>query len=111
MATTNAIRRWAAGSTNVALFKSGIIRYPALTNPGYALVVANEPVSALVTLWAALLQGDGTTVMTEIFADTVTGGEPFTLPGGYESREFQVQIETAGPVQGFLMAGDLEDLH
>ena len=40
----------------------------------------------------------------------MASGEAFTLPGGYLAQEFQVQLVTTGPVQGFVMAEDPREL-
>lgn len=109
--TGNVIRRWNKGATQQAVtFKTGVKRTPYLTNPGYGLLVANEPVSVALTLWANVLQPNGTFVWTSVFTKTVTSGQPFTLPGGYSAQEFQAQFVTTGPLQGFLLVEDASDL-
>ena len=62
------------------------------------------------TLWACLLQADGTYTWTSIVTRTVTTGEVFSLPGGYLARDFQVQLVTSGPVQGVLLAESPDDI-
>lgn len=108
--TGNTIKRWGSGSPLSARFKTQIKRHPEPTNPGFALVVADEPVFATVTLWANLEQPGGTFVWTQMFSRTVISGVPFSLPDGYTAREFQAQIETVWPVQGLLIAEDAGDL-
>ena len=108
--TGNTIKRWGAGSALTATFKTPIRRHLYLTNPGYAMVVADEPASVVVKLWANVLQPGGALNWTLVFNRTITSGEPFALPGGYLSQEFQAQIGTASPVQGLLLAEDAEDL-
>lgn len=108
--TGNTIKRWGAGAALTARFKTGIKRHPELTNPAFGLVVATEPVVVTVTLWANLLQADGSMVWTQVFTRSVVSGRPFALPGNYLSQEFQAQLETAGAVQGLLIAEDINDL-
>jgi hypothetical protein len=67
-------------------------------------------VSVAFKLYAAVLQADKTTVWTEMFSRTVTSGEPFSLPAGYMAQDFQVEVQTTGPVQGVLLAEDVADL-
>jgi hypothetical protein len=74
------------------------------------MVVADEPASVVVKLWANVLQADARLAWTLVFNRTITTGEPFALPSGYLSQEFQAQIETASPVQGLLLAEDVDDL-
>jgi len=105
--TGNTIKRWnsPSGSALSVTFKSGVIRHPRPTGAGAAQVVADIPVSCQVTIWANLLQTDRTFAWTQIFQRTVTTGETFTLPD-YTAQEFQYQLVTTGPVQGFVMAED-----
>jgi len=91
-------------------FKTGVVRHPYPTNPGAAKVEADTPISAQVTLWANILQSNGTHAWTQVFQRTVASGEPFTLPGGYLAQEFQLQIVTTGTAQGLLLAENFEDL-
>ena len=109
--TSNVIRRWhhPSGASLSVTFKTGIKRHQAMTNPGYALVVADEPVSVAVTLWANVLQSGGALAWTSVLTRTVTSGEVFTLPAGYLAQEYQAQLVTTGPVQGLLLAEDPDD--
>lgn len=108
--TGNVIKRFNAGSRVAVTWKTGIKRHPYPTNPGFALVVADEPVSAEVTLWANLPQPNGTHVWTQVFQRTVVAGEPFSLPSGYLAQEIQARIVTTGPVQGLMLGEGIEDL-
>jgi hypothetical protein len=109
--TGNVIRRWnhPSGSPLSVTFKTAIHRHAYETNAGYALIVADQPVSVAFSLWASLLQADGTYVMTSVFTRTVTTGEAFALPSGYLARDFQVQMVTTGPVQGVMLAESPDD--
>lgn len=108
----NVIRRFNHPSASALTvgFKTGSTRHPYPTNPGAAMLVANEPVSVVFTLFANLQQTNGTYVWTQVFQRTVTTGVPFTLPGGYLAQEFQVSVSTSGPLQGILLAEGMEDL-
>ncbi len=108
----NVIRRWNAPSSPNLLgtFITSVVRHECPTNPGFAMVVADEPESVVVTLMADVLQADQSRVWSTTFSRTVVSGEPFALPSGYLAQDFQVQLQTAGPVQGFLLAEDISDL-
>lgn len=108
--TGNTIKRFNAGSALSATFKTGIKRHPYETNAGFARVVADSPISVQVTLWANVLQTNGTYSWTQVFQRTVTAGEPFALPAGYLAQDFQAQLVTTGPVQGLVLAEGIEDL-
>jgi hypothetical protein len=110
--TGNVIRRWnhPTGAVLTATFLTEVKRHPQPTNPGFAMIVADQPVSVVFRLYAAVLQADRTTVWTEMFNRTVTSGEPFSLPAGYLAQDFQVEVQTTGPVQGVLLAEDVADL-
>lgn len=108
--TGNVIKRWGSGTALTATFKTGIKRTPYPCNAGWAMVVADDPQSVEFTLWAELLQTDGSRVWTEIYSATVTSGEPFALPGDYLSDKFQVQVRTTLPVQGVLLGEEIDDV-
>lgn len=108
--TGNTIKRFNAGTALEVLFKTGVKRHPYATNAGFALVVADSPISVGLTIWANVLQPGGGYTWTQVFTRTVTAGEPFALPGGYLAQEFQAQVVTTGPVQGLLLAEGIEDL-
>lgn len=108
----NVIRRFndsRAGLLQVS-FTTGVVRVDYETNAGIGLVVADEPVSVDVTLWANLRQADNSLVWTQVHRQTVTSGVPFALPGGYLAQEFQARVITTGPVQALLIAEDESDL-
>ena len=100
--TGNVIRRWnhPDGEDLSVTFKTGVVRHPHPTNPGYGMVVADTPVEVHVTIWA-----DG----SQVFAGTVVSGDAFPLPSGYLAQDFQAQLVTTGPVQAFLLAEDASD--
>ena len=108
--TGNTIKRWNHGATLTATFKTSIKRHSEPTNPGFGMVIADEPETVGWELWAEVLQPGGGRVWTLVDSRSVTTGEPFALPGGYIAQDFQVQISSSGPVQGVMLAEEVEDL-
>lgn len=110
LAPRGVINRWNSGAYLEATWKSPVIRSVAPTNCGYARVVADEPIEVGFTLWANVLQADGSRAWTEVFSRVVVAGEPFALSAGYESQEFQFEIKASAPVQGVMLAEDVESI-
>lgn len=108
--TGNVIRQWDSGAPLTASFKDKITRLPLETNPGVARVIADGwPVQ--VTLWSERRnQQTGQTDVVQRFDKSVTSGEPFKLPPGYLSQDFQPRLASAYPVQGLIVAEDVDDL-
>lgn len=106
----NIVMRWGGGAAAPATFKTGIKRHPYPANPSHGMLVADEPVSAVVTVWANKLQAGGAYAWTVVFTGTVVSGQEFPMVGNYSAFEFQAEITTTGPVQGFLLAEDPMDL-
>jgi len=97
------IKRWAsAGTFRADQWKSKVFTMPRPINPAVAQVIA---VSYPVTL---KLYADS--VLRGTF--TVTSQEPFTLPGGYLARDFEVQLEGSGAtdMRGVAVATSMEEL-
>lgn len=103
-AAGNVIQRWGAGAPLTAVFRTNVVRHPEPTNPGFAMLVADEPVAVQWKLWANVLQPNYSKAWQLIDSRTVTAGEAFALPSGYLAQEFQVEIASAGPVQGVMLA-------
>lgn len=108
--TGNTIKRFGGGSAAAVTFETGVVRHPSLTNPAYGMVIADSPISVVVTLWANVLQADQSHVWTQVFTGIVTTGEVFPLPSNYLSQEYQGQLVTTGAVQGLLIAEEAEDI-
>ena len=108
--TGNTIKRWHNGTPMLARWKSNVVRNRVPTAVAFGLVVADEPIEVTVTLWANVLQADGSRAWTQVFSRTVLSGQPFTLEGGYDAQDFQAQIEADGPVQALMLAEDVDDL-
>lgn len=84
--TDGGIKKWDAGTAFMTCtFRSKEYRTPSC-NMGYGRVVASAyPVTMR-------LIADGATVATE----TIANDEVFSLPGGYEARSWQIEIEHTG---------------
>lgn len=107
---SNNIRRWNHASADplVATFELQF-RKERDCNPGWAVVIADEPVSVDFTLLAYMRLADGSFVWAEIFDRTVDSGIEFALPAGYTAQEFRVRLAASGPVQGVQLAEDPGD--
>lgn len=106
------IRKWDSGALLQATFKSGVVRHAYETCPGAAAVAATTyPLT--FTLWANVRTSPAdASVMAwqQIHTQAVTGPEPFRLPGGYLARDFQVQIQGAGPAEAVMLAEEVADI-
>jgi hypothetical protein len=96
-----AVQRWDAGAAPMAVrARSKVFRMPHPVNLSCAEVVASAyPVTFR-------LFGDGVLRHTQ----TVSGRDPFWLPSGYASMDWQVEIETTGAVQGAVVASSMDEL-
>lgn len=111
--TGNTIKRWHPSSGTSALsatFKTGIKRLNRMSNAGVGLVIADSPISVALTVWAYIQQADGSFAWTVVLSSTVTAGQAFMMPSGYMAQQYQAQLVTSGPVQGFMLAEDVDDL-
>jgi hypothetical protein len=65
-----------------------------------------------LTVRYANLQANGQTggVITDSYQITVQGSEPFRLPGGFLSREYQLEVQSAFAVQSIVLTDDCDDL-
>ena len=94
------VKRWDAGSPLTAVFKSKVFKMPYPTNFSCGELIA-----------------DGLPVQVSIFADgglvhsqTISERGPFRLPAGFMATDWQVQISTAGAVQGLVLANTMSEL-
>lgn len=106
------IRKWDAGATNMtATFRSKVFRSPAPTNLAVAEVIADTyPVT--FKIWSdstnALTQA---TTMVLRLTRSVLNSDTFTLPSGYLSDNFQVEVSTAGgSITGVAVAVSVDDI-
>lgn len=107
------IGKWENGAAFMTVrFRSKVHRAPAPINLGWAEVVA-DAFPVVFRMWRSkrnTLTGNIDMVLAK--TRTVTSREPFSLPGGYLSDEFQFEIEAAAgvAVQGFAVAETVEEL-
>lgn len=104
------IEKWDAGDPADAVFSTGIITHPQVTNPGAARIVASQyPVT--MTLFANVRsQAAPNGAWTQVFTRLVTSQEPFTLPSNYVAREFRVTLQGKGPVEACFIGELMGDL-
>jgi hypothetical protein len=108
--TTFRIRKWDSGVVQQALIKSGIELVPGKTCPSAARVIGTT-YPCTFTLWALLQTANpDAPAWTQIISKTVTNDQPFRLPGGYASDQFQRQIVGTGPCEGVFVADDISEL-
>lgn len=109
----SSIGKWDAGASFMTVrFRSKVFHMPQACNMGYAEVVADTfPVT--FRMWRSK-RNAVTGAMELVLAKerTVTSREPFTLPAGYLSDQYQFEIEAAAgiAVQGFAVAETIDEL-
>lgn len=107
------VRKWDAGADFMtARFRSKVFRAPFKVNMGWAEVVADSfPLT--FRMWSSR-KNPGTGQMEMVLRKTkvVTSREPFSMPSGYLSDEYQFEIEASAgvAVQGFAVAETVEEL-
>ncbi len=117
------VQRWDAATTFMtALARSKEYRLPRPENLGWLEVVADlypvtvrvdcmnipaSEVTALVTLDPRLTAPTPTSIR---YTATITGRDPQPLPGGWLADDWQIEVETAGAVQGLALASSIEEL-
>lgn len=101
------------GSTVAADWQSKVFTLPHAVNLSTCRVFAEGYPLTLKLSYANLQANSGQTagVITDTLPTiTVAGSEPFRLPGGYLSREFQVEIITTSSVQSVVLTDNTDDL-
>lgn len=95
------VQRWDAGGTLTAKFRSK---------------VWEEPTAPAAYAWGRVI-ADGFPVTLRLYADGVKvedrqidSAEPFRLKSGYHFRTFQIEVETASPVQAVTVAHSVQEL-
>lgn len=117
------VQRWDAAATFMtALARSKEYRLPRPENLGWIEVVSDSypvtvrvdcmnipasEVTALVTLDPRLTAPTPTSIR---YTATITGRDPQPLPGGWLADDWQIEVETAGAVQGLALASSIEEL-
>lgn len=107
--------QWEAGpgSSTAADWQSKIFTLPHAVNLSLGRVFANAYPVTLKLSYANLQANTGQTagVITDTLpAITVAGSEPFRLPDGYLSREFQLELIAPGSVQGIVLTDNVDEL-
>ena len=109
--TAYRIRRWDSGAVQAATFKSKVYRMSKPTNPGAARVIGTTfPCTFRLYALKTSVADPGSRVWTLIHTKTVTNDQPFRLPGGYSSEEFQCEVVGTGPLEAVLVAEEMGDL-
>lgn len=119
----SAIRKWDAGAAVMRASARSKVFLSPLTNYAAARVEADDyPVEvhfdalnldpAVVTQLAAerpmVFSAIDTTTLR--FTHSATSREPFRLPGDFNARAWQLQVNTSLPVQGVTMASTMSEL-
>jgi hypothetical protein len=117
------VQRWDAGTLMTTRARSKIFRAPAALNFGAAEVVAEtypitfrldavgmdaDEVTTLTTLLPSLFTAPTPTTLRHTV--TVTGRQPFRLPAGFAHTDWQMEVETAGAIQGIALASSAMEL-
>jgi hypothetical protein len=99
--SSNAIKKWDAGTVASATFKSRVFRHPRAVTPGaFRIIATTYPVT--FSLWC-----DG---VQKINAFSVTSDAEHRVPSGYTAEEFQYEITGTGPVEGVFVGEEPVDL-
>lgn len=104
-----AVKKWDAGTTFMtASFKSKVFRAPRPLNMACMEVTADAfPVTVTITAkWIDTQGGEHTS--TEI--RTINSTEPVMLKAGFLATDWQVEVSTAGSVQGVVLAETMREL-
>lgn len=103
------IKKWDAGASFMtATAKSRVYLMPRPVNLGYMKVTASAfPCTVTIT---AKWTDDGGSVRTVTQTRTITSAVPTTLQGGFKATEWQIEIGTAGAVQGIVLAETIDEV-
>lgn len=104
-----AIKKWDAGSAFMtASFRSKVFRMPRPCNMGWIEVTADTyPVDVTVT--ASWVDADGIP-RTVAQTRSIVSSEPTALEDGFTATDWQVEVSTAGAVQGIVLADSVREL-
>lgn len=103
------IRKWDAGeSFMTASFRSKMFRMPRPCNLGWIEVTADSyPVA--VTITATWIDADGI-ARTVVQQRSIVSSQPTALEHGFTATDWQVEVSTAGAVQGVVLAESVREL-
>lgn len=103
------VKKWDAGASFMtATFKSMVHRLPRPANLGYMKVTADS-FPCTVTVTASWVDSAGTP-QTSTETRAVTGTQPVALKAGFVADDWQVEVSTAGAVQGVALATSVSEL-
>lgn len=117
------VGKWDAGAAFMtATFRSKTFVTPPTCMSAMRVVADTYPVtvkldagpftSAQATALAAASGGNLTSTGTAVrYTVTVNGTTPVRLPSGFKATDWQVQVETALPVQAVMLASSMEELN
>lgn len=117
------VKKWDAGSELMtATFRSKVFTTPPTCISCARVVADTYPVTLKLDAGpftsgqaTALASGSGghlTSTGTAVrFSVTVNDRFPVRLPGGFKATDWQIQLETAGQVQGVVLASSMEELN
>jgi hypothetical protein len=103
------IRKWDAGSAFMtSTFRSKVFRMPRPANLGWIEVTASSfPVN--VTITANWVDEDGVP-RTVVQTRSITSSQPTALESGFSATDWQIEVSTAGAVQGIVLASSMAEL-
>lgn len=103
--------QFGAGAALTADWQSKVFTAPHAVNMSFGRVFATGyPVTMVVRYANLRANGQPGGEVTDSFTVTVNGPEPFRLPGGFLSREWQVNLRSAFPVQQTILTDETDAL-
>lgn len=103
------VKKWDAGAAFMtATFKSKVFRAQRPVNMGYLEVTA-DTYPVVVTITATWVDAQGIT-QTVTQNRSVVGNDPVTLRSDFLATDWQIEVSTAGAVQGLVLADSIREL-
>lgn len=101
-----------AGTARLADWKSKVFALPRAGSLGVGQVYADAYPVTLIIGYANLQAGSGqpSAAISDTYTVTVTGPEPFRLPAGFLSREWEVRVRSTASVQRVALAEFTDEL-
>lgn len=103
---------WEGGNARgTGVWKSKVFTLPHATSLAMGQLYA-EGYPVTLTVRYANLQANGQPLgeVSDSYEITVAGPEPFRLPGGFLSREYQAEVSATSTVQGLFLADNADEL-
>ena len=103
------IKKWDAGTSFMtATFRSKVFRMAKPCNLGWIEVTSDTfPVAVKIT--ASWVDADGIT-RTVVQDRSIVSSQPTSLESGFKATDWQIEVSTAGAVQGIAMAESVREL-